>query len=277
MEQQLKEEQRNKQLQIVELPDVPHLPPTTTSESTTRYLAPLAVDDNNMVAPRENIAINTNHNQQDYNMLSSNVPNYTNLLPWHGHGGETQGITSNGHELINIGGGNNVFGYDDFPSHYNRPIEQMRNGFIPRLQGIVHHPATYNNGAHHVQLHQQRFPYNNVDLGQGRRKEQSDQFVSPICCGRHVRGRGIGPIITTSSSLAGPIIRHGPIISSCSSGSFVDSSIANATRTMVNPSVNGRHVEDGRNQRAEDVATDLQDFTNYNPNDLPGKCFISLH
>ncbi|XP_049370427.1 uncharacterized protein LOC125835349 [Solanum verrucosum] len=258
------EEQRNKQLEIVQLPDVAQVP-ITTSESTTRYVLvpPLAVDHKNMVVPRENGAHNTNHNQQDYNMLNSSVPNYANNLQWYGQGGETQGVTSNGHDLIYIGGGNNMFGYGNLPYHHNRPIEQIRNGYIPRFPGTVHHQATYNNGGH-VQLHQQRFPYNNVDLGhERRRKDQSDQFVNPNFSGRHVRGRGIGSI--------GPMIRHNPIISNCSSGPNVDSIIVNAMRTVANHSVNGRLVEDGRNQRAQDVATLLQDFTNYNPNDLPGE------
>lgn len=261
------EEQRNKQLQIVQLPDVAQVP-ITTSESTTRYVhvPPLAVDHKNMVVPRENGANNTNHNQQDYNMLNSSVPNYANNLQWYGQGGETQGITSNGHDLINIGGGNNMFGYGNLPYHHNRPIEQIRNGYIPRFPGTIHHQATYNNGGH-VQLHQQRFPYNNVDLGhERRRKDQSDQFVNPNFSGRHVRGRGIN----------GSMIRHSPIISNCSSDPNVDSIIVNAMRTMANHSVNGRLVEDGRNQRAQDVAIVLQDFTNYNPNDLPGKCFLSF-
>ncbi|KAJ8549510.1 hypothetical protein K7X08_033217 [Anisodus acutangulus] len=275
LEQQLKEEQRNKQLQIVHLPDVLQLPPTTSEP--TRNLPPLA-EDQNMVAPRENSANNYMHgdHQEDYNLVNSTAPNYTSLLQW--HGGETQGAT-NGHDWISVGGRNNRFGFGHFPSHHhNGPIEQMPNGFIPRpagLQGIVHHPATYNNGGTHIQLHQQRCSYNNMDMGQGsrgrRRKEHSDQFVSLNYTGRHVRGRGIGPISTTSTSnvLADPIIRHGPIISSSSSGPFVDST-ANA-RTMLRPSVNGTHVEDGRNQRAEDLAAVLQDFTNYNHNDLPGE------
>ncbi|KAK4347203.1 hypothetical protein RND71_033542 [Anisodus tanguticus] len=154
LEQQHKEEQRNKQQQIVELPDVPQLPPTITSEPI-KYL-PV---DQNMVAPRENSANNSTHSdhQEDYNLVNSTVPNYTNLLQW--HGGESQG-TSNGHDLINVVGGNNRFGFGNyFPSHYNRPIEQMQNGFIPRpagLQGIVHHPDTYNSDdTRHIQLHQQ--------------------------------------------------------------------------------------------------------------------------
>ncbi|MCD7471761.1 hypothetical protein HAX54_012426 [Datura stramonium] len=76
---------------------------------------------------------------------------------------------------------------------YTRPIEQMLHGFIPTSAGgIVHHPSTtYNNGAHHVQLHQPRYPYY-MDLGRGsrgrRRKDHSDQFVSPGCSGRHGNG-----------------------------------------------------------------------------------------
>ncbi|XP_027770477.1 uncharacterized protein LOC114076116 [Solanum pennellii] len=243
------EEQRNKQLQIVQFPHVPQVPIITTSESTTRYVPPLAIDQDH----RENGA---NCNRQDYNMLNSSVPNYANHLQWHGQGVETQGITNNGSNLINIGFGNDMFGYGNLPY---RPIEQIRNGYIP----MVHRQATYNNGGH-VQLHEQRFPYNSVDLGvERRRKDQSDQFVHPNFNGRHVRGRGIGSI--------GPMIRHSPIISNCSSGSTVDSIIVNAVRTMANHSVNGRHVEDGRNQRAQGFATVLQDFTNYNHNDLPGE------
>ncbi|MCE2055571.1 hypothetical protein HAX54_042890 [Datura stramonium] len=249
LEQQLKEERRNNQLQIVQLPDVPQLPqlpdvlqlppPPTTSESTIRYLPPLAVVDQNMgaVAPTENGA---NDSMQGYNMLNSTVTNYSNLLRWHRHEGEAEVTSRNGYDS-----------FGNFPSHYNRPIEQMLHGFIPTSAGgIVHHPSTtYNNGAHHVQLHQPRYPYY-MDLGRGsrgrRRKDHSDQFVSPGCSGRHVRGRGIGPIsTTTSSSLAGPIIRQGPIISTSSLGTFVDSSTANA-RAMVNPSVNGSHVEEGK-------------------------------
>lgn len=248
-------EQRNKQLQIVQFPRVPQVPITTTSESTTSYVPHLAIDQHH----RENGA---NHSQQDYNMLNSSVPNYANHFQWHGpQEVETQGITSNGSNLMNIGFGNDMFGYGNLPY---RPIEQIRNGYIP----MVHRQANYNNGGH-VQLHEQRFPYNNVDLGlERRRKDQTDQFVHPNFNGRHVRGRGIGSI--------GPMIRHSPIISNCSSGSSVDSIIVNATRTMANHSVHGRHVEDGRNQRAQGVATVLQDFTNYNHNDLPGKSFISF-
>lgn len=246
-------EQQLQQLQIVQLPNV-----STISESTTMYLSPLAVD-HNMVIPRKNSANNTNHNRQHYNMLNSSAPNYTNLL----QGGETQGITSNSHDLINIGGGNNMFGFGNYPNHYGG------HDFIPRLQGIVHNQATHYHNGGHVQLHQQRFPYNNVDLGHGkRRKEQIDPFVSPICSGsRHVRGRGIGPIVATCS-LASPIITP--------SSSLAGPIVANATRTMLNPSVNGRHVEDGTNQRPEDVATVLHDFTNYNHNALAGKSLISL-
>ncbi|CAN4078851.1 unnamed protein product [Withania somnifera] len=274
LEQQLKEEQRNKRLQIVQLPDVPQIPPPP-SEPVRYFPQTLAVDQS-MVAPRENSANKSMHtyNRQDYNMLNSTVPNYTNLLPLHGHGGQTQETTNNGHDLINVGGGNNRFLFGNFPSHYSRRIEQMRNYFVPRQpghQGIFHHQGTYNNGTHHAQLHQQRYPYNNIDLSQGsrgrRRKEQSDQFVSPICSDRHVRGRGIGPISATSS-LAGPIIRHGPMISSSSSGTSVDSGAANAN-TMVRSNVNGRHVEDGRNRREEYPAAVPQDFINHNHNNLP--------
>lgn len=245
LEQQLKElkeeEQRNKELQIVQFPP-----------SEIRYL-------DQIVAQRQISTISTLSDQEDY-LLNSISPNYSTLLQGHGV----------------------------FPSHnYNNPIEQRQTGLIPR-QGFqdpsimlqdgrgVSHLANYNG---HVQLHQQRCSFNNnIDLGQGitrgrRRKECSDhQLVSPSStAGRHVRGRGIGPI----SSATG--IR-GAIMPSSSSASFADQ-----WTDKLRDSTGGGHCEvtiplpsavqniaDGRsNRQAEDFQ---HQFTNYNHRNLPGKC-----
>ncbi|OIT03784.1 lob domain-containing protein 2 [Nicotiana attenuata] len=243
---ELKEEKRNKELQIVQFPDVPR-PPTPLE---IRYM-------DQMVARRQISTISTLSDQEDY-LLNSTAPNYSTLLQGHGA----------------------------FPSHYNNPIEQRQlNSLIPRqvFQGVqfqqcpnrtlqaegrgISHLATYNG---HCQLHQQRCSYNNVDLGQGitrgrrRRKECSDhQLVSPSCSGRHVRGRGIGPVST------------GAIISSCSSASFADQWTDNANKTMLRDSTGGRHCEvpiplpsevqhiaHGSNRRADD-------FQHHFTNNLP--------
>nr|XP_009769644.1 PREDICTED: uncharacterized protein LOC104220462 [Nicotiana sylvestris] len=249
------EEKRNKELQIVQLPDV-RRPPTA---SEIRYL-------DQMVARRQISTIST-LSDQEYYLLNSTAPNYGTLLQ----------------------------GYGAFPSHFNNPIEQIRqNSLIPRqgFQGVqfqnpsrilqaegrgMSHLTNYNG---HVQLHQQRCAYNNIDLGQGinrgrRRKECGDhQLVSPSStASRHVRGRGIGPI----SSAIG---RRGAIMSSSSSASFADQWTDNA-KTMLRDTIGGRHCEvtiplpsavqniaDGNNRRAGD----FQDhFTNYNHNNLPGE------
>ncbi|KAM3362215.1 hypothetical protein P3S68_017069 [Capsicum galapagoense] len=271
LEQQLKEEKRNKQPQMVPLANAAQLPTTTTSD-TSMHLPPLAVDES-MVAPRANSANNPMHtyNQQLYNMLNTNVPNYTNPLPQHGYGGETLGTTSTGQNLSDVCTGNNGLGYgrpiqqaqNAFPSHCSRPIQQVQDAFIPRQVGVHH--STTQNVAHNVPLQQQRYPHNHMmDLVQVKRRlEQSDQHMNPSFSGRHIRGRVIGPISTTSSALVGP---YGPI-SSTSSGTFVNLTAA-ATGTMVSPSVNVRHVDDRRNQRAAALP---QDFTNYIHTNLPGE------
>ncbi|PHT55870.1 hypothetical protein CQW23_04356 [Capsicum baccatum] len=233
LEQQLKEEKRNKQPQMVPLANATQLPTTTTSD-TSMHLPPLAVDES-MVAPRANNPMHT-YNQQLYNMLNTNVPNYTYPLPQHGYGGETLGTTSTGQNLSDVCTGNNGLGYgrpiqqaqNAFPSHCSRPIQQVQNAFIPRQVGVHH--STTQNVAHNVPLQQQRYPHNHMmDLVQVKRRlEQSDQHMNPSFSGRHIRGRVIGPISTTSSALVGP---YGPI-SSTSSGTFVNLTAA-TTGTMV--------------------------------------------